>query len=172
MNQLQRYSTILLLFSVILCFLVLRNSTFNVGITPVVLIIFLLASLGFFCWLFFTTSGKSFSLKHENKNFSGSKSQNSLNSIENLTFLALISLSIVFIFFNWWIASISVATIAMIVYYSLTQEGRSSIGRVKSANQQLSSTLSSIQVTHHQGELAKKKLLKEGEEIRWEHVIL
>ncbi len=90
MSQLQRYSIILLLFSVILCFVILNDSTFNVGITPFILICFVVCSLAFFYWISFTNKGNNFALKYE-KQTSSKYTSKGLKSSQNLIFLGLVS---------------------------------------------------------------------------------
>lgn len=91
----------------------------------------------------------------------------STNSIGGLAFLALLSLSIVFVLYDWWVASIIVGLIATVVYYTACQEGVARIDKVKSANRQLSSSFLSMQIDNSQDELIKRNLIEENEEIKF-----
>ncbi len=86
MSQLQRYSVILLLFSIILCFIILNDSTLKFGVTPLILIGFFICSLAFFYWISFTNKGNNFALKYEKQTSSKYKSK-VLKSSQNLIFL-------------------------------------------------------------------------------------
>ena len=50
--------------AVFICWLVFGGTTFNIGLTPIIAIVFLIASLGLFFWVFFTPKGKAFARKY------------------------------------------------------------------------------------------------------------
>jgi len=52
------------ILSILFNVLVFGGTTFNVGITPLVAILFLLVSMGGIFWVFYTPSGKSFARKY------------------------------------------------------------------------------------------------------------
>ncbi|MFN6484215.1 MULTISPECIES: hypothetical protein [unclassified Nostoc] len=64
MPQLQILITGILCVAIFTCWLVFSSSTFNIGITPIIAILFLLISLGLVFWVFFSASGKAFAHKY------------------------------------------------------------------------------------------------------------
>ena len=67
MAQFQALVIIGFLVSILLNWLVFGIPTFNVGLTPVIVVLFLLITSGFVYWTFFTSRGKAFANKY-NKN--------------------------------------------------------------------------------------------------------
>ncbi|MGF1933298.1 MAG: hypothetical protein RM347_002705 [Nostoc sp. ChiQUE02] len=64
MPQLQIIITGIFCAAIFTCWLVFSSSTFNIGITPVIAILFLLISLGLIFWVFFSPGGKAFARKY------------------------------------------------------------------------------------------------------------
>lgn len=50
--------------AIFLCWLVFSQTTFNVGLTPIIAMTFFIASLGLLFWVFFTSRGKAFARKY------------------------------------------------------------------------------------------------------------
>jgi hypothetical protein len=67
MRQLEIVTVLVFLVAIIINYMVFSDSTFNVGIAPILTIFFLCLSIGMLYWVFFTSNGKAFARKYNDK---------------------------------------------------------------------------------------------------------
>ena len=64
MSKFERTTLGIFISAILMLVMVLRDATFNVGVTPIVAIAFFLASLFAVYWVFYTKSGKTYARKY------------------------------------------------------------------------------------------------------------